>query len=169
MPKENDSSQECNESLFYYAPRNTGALPSATRPPRGRVTPTPHSSPLGVPGERGALRPSSASGGASKRGLPGTGCSVPGMWGGSSGWGIRAPTFIFQSRFSPVFFFLPALGFHLLHERRFLSWQARGGCELVDGCRYDVTIRACLNPPPKSTGTNRMEDRLPDELVLIGV
>ena len=28
--------------------------------------------------------------------------------------------------------------------------------------------RACLNPPPKSTGTNRIEDYLPDELVLIG-
>ena len=29
-------------------------------------------------------------------------------------------------------------------------------------------LRACLNPPPKSTGTNRMDYYLPDELVLIG-
>ena len=28
--------------------------------------------------------------------------------------------------------------------------------------------RECLNPPPKSTGTNRMKHYLPDELVLIG-
>ena len=28
--------------------------------------------------------------------------------------------------------------------------------------------RACLNPPPKSTGTNRMEDYLPNEFALIG-
>ena len=26
-------------------------------------------------------------------------------------------------------------------------------------------IRVCLNPPPKSTGTNRMDYYLPDELV----
>ena len=29
-------------------------------------------------------------------------------------------------------------------------------------------MRACLNPPPKSTGTNRMEYHLLDEVVLIG-
>ena len=31
-----------------------------------------------------------------------------------------------------------------------------------------VQVRACLNPPPKSTGTNRVEHCLPDELVVIG-
>ena len=29
-------------------------------------------------------------------------------------------------------------------------------------------VRACLNPPPKSTGTSRMKYYLPDELVPIG-
>ena len=59
-------------------------------------------------------------------------------------------------------------------------WNTSGSPEIGTMCWWHVdlyiqsvpggesVIRTCLNPPPKSTGTNRMQYYLPDELVLIG-
>ena len=46
------------------------------------------------------------------------------------------------------------------HERDISACCGRG--------LLSIMVRACLNPPPKSAGTSRMEDYLPDEFVPIG-
>ena len=65
------------------------------------------------------------------------------------------------------------LGSFWSHRKKRRSGQktrppARGSGDKNGGPANKKGLRACLNPPPKRTGTNRMQYYLPDELVLIG-